>query len=60
MVMTFTCNYRLYRWAGWSALRPAIFYIYSAAGTNLSLVKKDVDVNRHERLSNITNRYKLK
>jgi len=27
MVMTFTCNYRLHRRAGWFALRPAI-YIY--------------------------------
>jgi len=28
--MTFTCNYRLHRRAGWSALRPAIFVIYKA------------------------------
>jgi hypothetical protein len=28
MVMTFTCNYRLHRRAGWSALRPAIFFMY--------------------------------
>ena len=29
MVMTFTCNYRLHRRAGWSALWPAIFRICS-------------------------------
>jgi len=27
MIMTFTCNYRLHRRAGWSALRPAIFAV---------------------------------
>jgi hypothetical protein len=32
MVMTFTCNYRLHRQAGWSALRPAIFIYLSQIG----------------------------
>jgi len=34
--------------------------IWSFIQMKLTLVRKDVDINEHERLSNITLRYKLK